>query len=86
MRNKEGQWRKTTLITISEKTANVRKDRVSERWEQSKVVNVCMGQDEDSVLWAALPHEPVEAILALGLTFLGTRPTSCICLVLAEVS
>lgn len=50
MRNKEGQWRKTTLITISEKTANVRKDRVSERCEQSKVVNVCMGQDEDSVL------------------------------------
>lgn len=53
MRNKEGEQRQL-LITISENKANERNDRVSEVCEQSKAVNVFMGNKEESVLQGRL--------------------------------
>lgn len=53
MRNKEGEQRQL-LITISENKANERNDGVSEVCEQSKAVNVFMGNKEESVLQGRL--------------------------------
>lgn len=65
MRNKEGEQRQL-LITISENKANERNDGVSEVCEQSKAVNVFMGNKEESFLQGRLPAWACEGNSGLG--------------------
>lgn len=54
---KESEWRKKTLVIITENREKNWEEKVSEGCEQSKMANVCMGKVEDFLqgrlfLWA----------------------------------